>query len=88
MLRVHVGEFVFIFFVLLDSDQDDIDLNDRDGEWVPPVQDLEVLALERHGDWKVRGVQYFHHWRQNSAQKLAVDREHKMTASMPWRMLR
>ena len=47
VLRVHVGEFVFVCFVLLDSDHDDVDLDDRDGEWVPPVFKISGYSLSK-----------------------------------------
>ena len=43
MLRVHVGEFGFcVAFVLFGSGDHDVDVDDGDGEWFPPVQDLLV----------------------------------------------
>uniref|UniRef100_A0A2N9ED85 Uncharacterized protein n=1 Tax=Fagus sylvatica TaxID=28930 RepID=A0A2N9ED85_FAGSY len=48
--RVHVGEFGFcVAFVLFNSDNHDVDVDDGDGERFPPVQDLRVPTTVTKG---------------------------------------
>jgi hypothetical protein len=48
--RVHVGEFGFcVAFVLFNSDNHDVDVDDGDGERFPPIQDLRVPTTVTKG---------------------------------------
>jgi hypothetical protein len=48
--RVHVGEFRFcVAFVLFDSDDHDVDVDDGDSERFPLVQDLRVPTTVTKG---------------------------------------